>query len=100
MFKGRRSCHPNIKSPPMLPLPSGAHVEWVDSAFPYTLTAHPQHIGVGLVYTSMLLVFGWNCWPLVLAWHGLYGFQTIIEGWTAQDEHEKIKAEAKKKDAP
>lgn len=74
---------------------AGAKVEWVDNAFPYTYTAHPQHIGVGLVYTSMLAVFGLKCWPVVVGWHCLYGFQTVIEGWTAQGEHDKLKQDAK-----
>jgi hypothetical protein len=31
----------------------GAEVEWVEGVFPYTLTSHPQHIGIALVYTSV-----------------------------------------------
>lgn len=78
----------------------GVEIEWVDSKFPYTWTNHPQHIGVALVYGS-LLAFGLNILPqmglIVLWWFCLYGFQTLVEGYLAQDEHEALKAKAKKK---
>ena len=32
----------------------------------------------------MLALLGLECWPVVVAWHSLYGFQTVVEGWTAQ----------------
>jgi len=77
----------------------GVEIEWVDSKFPYTWTNHPQHIGVALVYGSLLL-FGWNIWldmvRIVAWWCALYGFQTVVEGFLAQDEHEALKAKAAK----
>ena len=33
---------------------------------------------------QMLALLGLQCWPVVVAWHSLYGFQTVVEGWTAQ----------------
>lgn len=77
----------------------GVEIEWVDSKFPYTWTNHPQHIGVALVYGS-LLMFGASIWRdmgLIVAWWvGLYCLQTVVEGFLAQDEHEALKAKAAK----
>ncbi|KAJ1622098.1 hypothetical protein T492DRAFT_1064943 [Pavlovales sp. CCMP2436] len=77
----------------------GVEIEWVDNKFPYTWTNHPQHIGVALVYGSLLL-FGWSVFAdmliVVAWWFCLYFFQTLVEGYLAQDEHEALKAKASK----
>jgi hypothetical protein len=77
----------------------GVEIEWVDNRFPYTWTSHPQHIGVALVYGSLLL-FGSNMIAdmgmITLWWFCLYFFQTLVEGYLAQDEHEALKAKAGK----
>lgn len=52
------------------------------------------------MYGSLLL-FGANILEqmamIVLAWFALYFFQTLVEGYLAQDEHEALKAKASKK---
>lgn len=76
----------------------GVKVEWVDSKFPYTVTNHPQHIGVALVYGS-LLMFGANLPSMriiVACWVALYTAQTFVEECLAQDEHKELKKKANK----
>lgn len=78
----------------------GVEVEWVEGVFPYTWTAHPQHFGVLLTFGSWLAF----CSDLfqgvlfvVLWWYALYGFQTIVEGYFGQEEHDKLKAKSSSK---
>ena len=71
----------------------GVEVEWVDK-FPYTITSHPQHIGIGLAWGSFIPLGGLGMQPTVHGWFWMYAFQTIIESFTGQTEHAALKKKA------
>ena len=72
----------------------GAQVEWVDNAWPYTWTSHPQHIGVILIQSAWVAL-GWTEATGMVAfiawWAFLYGLQTLVECYLAQDEHTALR---------
>ena len=65
--------------------------------FRYTVLEHPQHIGICMVYISLIFLFGITLWPVTAFWIGLYSLQTVVEAYFAQNEHNQLKSQAHKK---
>jgi hypothetical protein len=72
----------------------GLEIEWVADVFPYTITAHPQHIGIALAWLSFIPLGGQEMIPIAVAWLILYAFQTAVESYTGQTEHDALKKRA------